>query len=266
MSFYHAFSLLRHYALSDGSAGWRSDDIYARNLVKIICAVPVTGEYTRTATAVRNAMLTDRREIVITDLGTGGHSGQMRKVSDIAAASSLSQRYGVMLARLVSAELKDEATDRGIILELGTSLGISSLYMAAAAPCCRLITVEGCKASAEIAAGNFRSSGFADIRVVNDEFSVALRNLQNEGTKIRFAFIDGNHTGEALEEYFNTILEMAGGKFTIVADDIHNSRSMHRGWERIKKDRRVMLSVETLRLGILTGSQSPARGDIRLRC
>jgi len=266
MSFYHAFSLLRHFVLSESSSSRRSDDIYVRNILQVISTGFESGEFTMAASVARTAMLADRREITVTDLGTGGRSGQKRKICDIAAVSALSQRYGVILSGLVSSEFENETADSGIILELGTSLGISTLYMAAAAPHIRIITVEGCEASLSVAGKNFSEAGFPDITVVNQEFSAALAEMKQEGVKVKFAFIDGNHTGEALEEYFSSIMEMTDGGFTIVADDIHNSRSMHRGWERIKKDSRVMLSVETLRLGILTGSQSPARGDIRLRC
>lgn len=266
MSFYHAFSLLRHFALSNGFTGKGNDDPYISNMLQVIRADAESSGYILAASSARTAMLADRREVLITDLGTGGRSGQLRRICDIAAASSLSHRYGAMLARLVASEFKDEPDTGGIILELGTSLGISTLYMAAAAPHRRLVTVEGCAASVSVAVENFRNSGFSGITAEHEEFSTALAKLKDEGAKVRFAFIDGNHTGDALEEYFNSIMEMSNGVFTIVADDIHNSRSMHRGWKKIKNDSRVMVSAETFRLGILTGSQSAIRRHIRMRC
>ncbi len=118
---------------------------------------------------------------------------------------------------------------QGIILELGTSLGISTLALALAAPERRVVTVEGCPALAAIARENLRNHGAANAEVLNMEFSSALDLLRKEGTEVSLAFIDGNHRGEALKQYVRTIRAM-GEEMIIVADDIHMNREMYSAW------------------------------------
>ncbi|MCK7534958.1 MAG: class I SAM-dependent methyltransferase [Marinilabiliales bacterium] len=115
---------------------------------------------------------------------------------------------------------------QGIILELGTSLGISTLALALAAPERRVVTVEGCPALAAIARENLRNHGAANAEVLNMEFSAALDLLKSEGTEVSLAFIDGNHRGEALKQYAGNIRAM-GEEMIIVADDIHMNRDMY---------------------------------------
>ncbi len=120
----------------------------------------------------------------------------------------------------------------GIILELGSSLGISTLAMALAAPERRVVSVEGCPALAEIARENLRRHGAANTEILNMEFSEALSLLRNEGTRVSLAFIDGNHRGEALKQYVSEIRTM-GEEMIIVADDIHLNRDMYNAWRSL---------------------------------
>ena len=114
----------------------------------------------------------------------------------------------VPAARPVSDEQDKEyvADDQGIILELGTSLGITTLALALAAPGRRVVTVEGCPALADIARSNLSSHSANNAEVLNMEFGEALVKLRAAGTKVSLAFIDGNHRGEALKEYRNNFV------------------------------------------------------------
>jgi predicted O-methyltransferase YrrM len=138
----------------------------------------------------------------------------------------------------------------GIILELGTSLGISALAMALAAPDKKLVTVEGCPALAALAAENLNRYGTLNTAVLNMEFSAALDKLERESTGISFAFIDGNHKGTALEEYVSRIRKMAD-EIIIVADDINLSADMYKGWRSITSTCYAGTTMEMFRFGII---------------
>ncbi len=126
----------------------------------------------------------------------------------------------------------EEPASRPVILELGTSLGISTLALAMAAPDRRVITVEGCPELAAIARENLRRHGASNAEVLNMEFSQALIHLREKGTIIGMAFIDGNHRGAALTDYTHRIMEM-GDQMVIVADDIHMNSDMTGAWKSL---------------------------------
>lgn len=127
---------------------------------------------------------------------------------------------------------EEKASYTSIILELGTSLGISALALSLAAPERRVVTVEGCPALAEIARDNLLRHGAVNTDVINMEFSEALEMFRTRGTTVSLAFIDGNHRGRALKQYAETIRSM-GEEMLIVADDIHLNRDMYSAWSSL---------------------------------
>lgn len=180
----------------------------------------------------------------------------------------------------------EQASDSSIILELGTSLGISSLALALAAPEKRVVTVEGCPALAEIARDNLLRHGAVNTDVINMEFSEALDLLRHRETNVSLAFIDGNHRGEALKQYAETIRSM-GEEMLIVADDIHLNREMYKAWSSLvtqgtggrpgstRSPQAIRLpdassgiataSMETFRFGILFCLHNLTPGHYRIR-
>jgi hypothetical protein len=154
---------------------------------------------------------------------------------------------------------------REIILELGTSLGISTLALALALPEHKIVTVEGCPTLAAIARENIQRHGAGNVEVVNVEFSEALQQLRSENARVSFAFIDGNHRGSALIQYLSNIEKM-GEEMIIVADDIHMSRDMYRGWRSYLADGNSSAAIETFRFGILFRLRSITPGCYRIRC
>jgi precorrin-6B methylase 2 len=168
--------------------------------------------------------------------------------------------------------------NRPVILELGTSLGISTLALAMAAPDRRVITVEGCPELAAIARENLRRHGASNTEVLNMEFSQALSYLKERGTQVGMVFIDGNHRGAALTEYVSTVREL-GEEMIIVADDIHMNRDMITAWKSLYEGqhaprkagntgehaRQRQASLETSRLGILFCLRNLTPGHYRIR-
>lgn len=154
---------------------------------------------------------------------------------------------------------------REIILELGTSLGISTLALALSLPENEIITVEGCPSLASIAQENLQRHGAGNAEVVNAEFSAALSKLRKDDVMVSFAFIDGNHRGAALLKYLSEIEKM-GEEMIIVADDIRLSRDMYGAWRSHLDENRTSAAMETLRFGILFRRRSITPGRYRVRC
>ena len=126
---------------------------------------PIEDEWVRGVEQRRQQLLADRSEVAVTDYGSGSSFGNgRRRVCDIARHSSTSPRDGRLLCNLAT------AMHSGNILELGTNLGIGSLYLAHSANCSRLVTIEGCPNLSKIAAEGFKQLGTAMFRKkANDE-------------------------------------------------------------------------------------------------
>ncbi len=155
--------------------------------------------------------------------------------------------------------------EHGVFLELGTSLGISTLAIALAVPGRRVVSVEGCPEQAAIARTNLERHGAVNAEVLNMGFTDALQKLRADDVKVIFAFIDGDHRGEALMSYVKAVSRL-GDEMIIVADDIHLSKDMYRGWRMITESGMAEASMETNRFGILFMRSSLTQGRYKVWC
>ena len=241
----------------------------------------------REVESLRQEMLSDRRMVMVTDLGAGSSvmKSRERSVRHIASAAAVPKREAALLARIAESLNNTRAGEPGdadrhaeqsgtglksgkmaatdpvpavvpdsghscredaghsyqevagrdnlpVILELGTSLGISTLALALGAPQRRVISVEGCPELAAVARENLRRHGALNAEVICMEFGQALTDLHKKGVKVALAFIDGNHRGAAMTEYMHKIRQM-GEEMIIIAHDIRMNRDMIKAWHSI---------------------------------
>ena len=112
------------------------------------------------------------------------------------------------------------------ILELGTSLGITTSYLAKGNEQGSVFTCEGSAAIAAIAKKNFDQLQIKNIWLTQGDFAKTLQPLLNQTGKIDLAFIDGNHRKEPTLDYFDLLLNSSTSSTIFIFDDIHWSREM----------------------------------------
>lgn len=207
---------------------------------------------------LRKRLLQSEKEIDVKDLGAG-RSGK-RAIREITSRSAKSPKYGRLLFRLAH-HFKPE-----IILELGTSLGLSTAYLASAGSKAKIITIEGCPNTSEEAKKNFELLGLKNIESVVGNFNTALPDiLRQRPACCTFVFIDGNHRREPVLNYFSQCLEHAGNNSVFVIDDIHWSGEMEEAWEEIKRHPKVTVTIDLHFLGLVFFRAEQAKENFRLR-
>ncbi|NOT52451.1 MAG: SAM-dependent methyltransferase [Chitinophagaceae bacterium] len=203
-------------------------------------------EYER-AEGLRKKMLDDNSVITVEDLGAGSSISRTssRTISSIAKAAAKSKKMGQLLFRIVK-EYQPET-----IVELGTSLGITTSYLSLANKDAEIITMEGAKEVAAIAAKNFELFGSKNTRLVEGNFDYTLLPVISGLTKIDLAFIDGNHRQEPTERYFSQLLSKTHNDSILIFDDIHWSREMEQAWKTIQDHPSVRCSIDLFFIGIV---------------
>ncbi len=205
-------------------------------------------EYPAYATAeeVRKRMLNDHTAITVEDLGAGSvvSKNRERKISSIADSAAKPAKFGQLLHRI--AKFYQPQT----IIELGTSLGITSSYLATAGNH-TLYTLEGSTAIADVAANNFASAGLKNIEQVLGNFDDTLQLVIDKTKKVDLAFIDGNHRYEPTLRYFTQLLHATHNDSILIFDDIHWSEEMERAWKEISGHQKVRASVDLFYVGIV---------------
>jgi predicted O-methyltransferase YrrM len=209
----------------------------------------------------RNMLKRDHRQISVKDLGSGSKrmKNNLRKISDIAKFSAVPEKYGRLLTNM-AAEFGDQS-----ILELGTSLGISTMYLAAGQKDGMVYTIEGCSETLAVARENFDSCGFSGINSMSGSFDDILPVFRERNITPGIVFIDGDHRKEPVIRYFEAIRQLSGNNTVVILDDIHISSEMGEAWEEIKKDPNISVTIDINRFGIVFFRKGLTRTDYVIR-
>jgi len=151
------------------------------------------------------------------------------------------------------------------ILELGTAMGISSLYIASAAPKSRIVSMEGCAVIAEKARENFNRFGIMNIELVMGNFDHLLEKTLKDYDKLDFVLIDGNHRKDPTLDYFRQIVPILHPGSIVVIDDIHWSKGMEQAWKEIIAHEAVSISIDLFSAGILMFKEDIATENFVLK-
>jgi predicted O-methyltransferase YrrM len=197
--------------------------------------------------ALRRKLLHNDALIEVEDFGAGSTISKtnQRSIASIARHSAKSRKWAQLLFRIVNYYQSQN------ILELGTSLGISTAYMSLANPKARLITAEGSAAVAAQAGRNFQSLQLSSIQQVVGNFDDTLPGILNTVSPLDLVFIDGNHRYEPTLRYFNQILPHLNATSVVIFDDIHWSQEMEQAWAAVKEHSAVQLSVDLFFIGLV---------------
>lgn len=192
---------------------------------------------------LRDQLLKDQRELVFNDLGAGT-SGTPRKIAEITQSSVSPVGLSGLYVRIIE-HIKAKA-----IVELGTSFGINTLYLAHP-PSTKVITFEGVQQIAEIAQLTFEFAASENIRMITGNIDATLTETLQSVRKLDFALIDANHRYAPTVRYFNRLVSKVSETSVIVLDDIHASADMERAWTEIKQNKLVYGSIDLFRCGIV---------------
>jgi len=288
-------SLLSYFFSAQNEHGLHSPfvfDLYL-NLIKKDAVSP---DYDRIE-AIRQQMLQSSEQIRVTDYGAGSkvNASPVREVRDIAKNSKKSARLGRLFYRLI------QQFNYEYIFDLGTSLGLTTLYLAANSKT-QVTTFEGCPETAKVAMRNFeqfavyspkstvgnleRIKGHEAIEsqqspITNHQSEIDNRqsaiqtivgNLDEVLTfqvtaapKIDFAFFDANHRYEPTIRYFETCLQKAHNDSLFVFDDIHWSAEMEAAWAYIKAHPSVTVTIDLFAVGLVFFRKQQPKQDFVLR-
>ena len=196
---------------------------------------------------IRLDLLSNHNTIEIEDFGAGSRVAKTntRKISAVAKGSLKPAKYSQLLFRMIDFYAPKQ------IIELGTSLGITTAYLASANPAARVTTFEGSTAVAQIAGQNHQLLGIKNIILLEGNFDTQLPKWLEQHKSIDFAFIDGNHAFKPTLAYFEALLEVVHENSILVFDDIHWSAEMEQAWAQISVHPRVTLSIDLFFIGIV---------------
>lgn len=236
---------LKHTFASNSRHGVHSPFVY--NLIDRVIYDYADKDYIQPIENLRKQLKNDHRTLQITDLGAGSmlNNGKEKKVSSLAKNALKPQRIARLIARLAQEFQPDT------IVELGTCLGITSLYLSKATPSSRVITIEGCPQTASVAKENFECLNASNIEIRTGNFDILFPQLIDELPKLDFVFLDGNHRKDATLNYFYSCLPKVHFGTVLIFDDIYWSEGMKEAWLEIKSHPQVTVTIDLFYIGLV---------------
>lgn len=196
---------------------------------------------------LRKEMLGNKKKLTVTDYGSGSikNNNKTRKISTIARNSLKTGKYARLLYRIC------KNYNPKVVLELGTSLGITTMYQALPLHyTSSFYSFEGCPEALKIARENFKKVN-ANIKIIEGNIDKTLPLLLQNIEEVDYVFFDANHRFEPTLRYFDLCLERAHENSIFIFDDIHRSYEMDKAWSFIKSHKQVMLTIDLFEIGIV---------------
>lgn len=196
---------------------------------------------------LRSQLLQTTDTIEVEDFGAGSAviKSNRRVVKKMAQSSLKPKKFAQLLFRIVNYYQPQT------IVELGTSFGITTSYLASGNNQALVYTCEGAPSIANIAQQNFNLLNLNNTILLQGDFAKTLPVLLQTLTNIDLAFIDGNHRKQPTLDYFEQLLPKTTAHSILIFDDIHWSAEMESAWEIIKQHPSVTLSIDLFFIGLV---------------
>lgn len=151
------------------------------------------------------------------------------------------------------------AYPHALVLEMGTSLGVSTAYLAKASGKGRVMALEGAPALAEAAQSLHQQFQIRNVQWQVGPFQTTLEPLLNSlETSIDFIYLDGHHQGEAVLAYTRQLLPYISDNGLLVVDDIRWSKDMYAAWQELQRSGAFDTCLDLGWAGVLfKGDQAP---------
>jgi len=203
----------------------------------------------------RSRLKKSKQVISFTDYGKSGNIFE-KKIADISNAALKPKKYAQLISKLVAHH------DAKNVLELGTSLGITTAYLARNEGT-EIHTMEGDSTVADIAQHIWNQLGLQNIKCTIGDFDATLDQLQ--GKTFDVIYIDGNHKLGPTLRYFEVLQQHATSKTLFILDDIHYSKDMENAWDTIKAHSRTTSTIDLFFIGLVYIDPSLSKQHFELR-
>lgn len=261
IKFFTTFSYFKYFLSAQSKFKIHSPFVY--DLVNAVFKSEVPKEVTQKIAKKRKKLYANKTVLEIVDFGAGsaknhvrrngrsrskrskGYKAEFKPVQKIAKSALLQPKYAELLYKLI------HHFKPATIVELGTSLGITTSKMALANPLGKLYSLEGCASIAAVAQENIRKLGIKNVQIKLGEFNTTLPEVIGELATVDFVFFDGNHRKEATLDYFERFLPLKNNDSIFVFDDIYWSKGMSEAWKTIKSHPDTVLTIDIFQMGIV---------------
>ena len=181
-------------------------------------------------------------------LGTGDKillDNQPITINKIAKSQEINANLGKVLFKTVHKYKPNN------LFEIGTSLGISTLYQATPNSKAKVLTLESEETLAKATQQFFKRLGTKNIALLSGSINKNLPEALTKLKKVEQVFFNGFWGKKESLAYFEACLKYASPNTVFVFRSPYQSEESIEFWEAIKQNKQVRLSIDIYHLGFL---------------
>lgn len=205
--------------------------------------------------SLRYKLKQDHRTIELNTIGARSTLRSSTKLSSIASHGVTGSKNSRLLLSIIQ-ELSAEH-----VLELGTSIGLNTAYMAMSTSVLEVDTVESNLVLCDLSKSHMAELNCSNVMVHHVSIDNFLNQALVSKRRYDFVFMDANHTFESTVRYFSMCTEIVSEQAIIVLDDINWSPAMKNAWQHIRRTYQQYLFIENYQFGIVFIASSDVRGS-----
>ncbi len=196
---------------------------------------------------LREKLKTNSTKFIVNDFGAGSKILQTneRSINKIAKHGISKKFQAEILFKLIN------FLNLNTRIELGSSIGLTTLYLAMANKKGSVYSLEGSEALINFSEQQAQQFKITNCEFILGNFNDTLKPLLQKLNSFDFCYVDGNHIYSATINYFELLLKHKHQNSVIIFDDIYWSTDMTKAWIEIKKHRSVTLSIDAFYFGII---------------
>lgn len=194
--------------------------------------------------ALRKELLQSKETILCPDRR---HKGKFCRTTVAAAVKreAVRPKYGALLFRLTN-RFRSKS-----ILQIGSSLGLSTLYLTLYAPALKCVSLERVPAFASIAGQLYSRAARTAIDVRIGDYKELLPGILREMGTVDFLFLNGRREQEDMLWLFTACLPYLTDDAVLVCEGIKSSRAMRCFWKEVCRHPEVTVTLDLFAAGIV---------------
>lgn len=196
----------------------------------------------------RKSLLENKNSVEVTNFDADSEVFQSntKQIRGITKTNEISPKRAKLLFRI--ANYFQPTT----ILEIGSSLGITTSALALGNPKAIILSLECCTNALTITENLFRKKfSNSNYEFINTEYEYFLKSCSLQPTIFNLIYFDGNHSKTATLNYFELLLPSICNETIWIFNAIHRSEAMEEAWKIIKEHPKTTVTIDTFHLGFV---------------